>query len=396
MSIAAPKSVFGAAPLAVYVHWPWCAHICPYCDFNVARARGGDEPERLADAIGRDLAGQAALIGPRRLVSVFFGGGTPSLMPPDVAAQLIGQAVRLWPPGSPVEVTLEANPRDHERFADFAAAGVQRLSLGVQSLDDDALAFLGRDHDAAEARRALAAALAAFPRVSIDLIYARPGQTPAAWAAELAEAAALGAEHISPYQLTIEPGTAFGRAAGRGRLKVPDEDAALALYETTQDVLEGAGFEAYEVSNHTRGRNARSRHNLAVWGGIEYVGVGPGAHGRIQIDGARVATVAARRAGDYIAAVAGAGLGFASREPLSAHEEAEERLLLGLRTSEGVRWSALRPLGLQPAHPLVGDLVAGGWLASGPATLIATAKGRTVLDHLIARLATAERPAHAA
>jgi len=351
---------------------------------------------RLADAIAGDLAGQARLTGERRLASIFFGGGTPSLMAPEIAARLIETTRRLWPTDGAVEVTLEANPADAERFAAFAAPGVERLSLGVQSLDDAALAFLGRDHDAATARRALDRALATFARVSIDLIYARPGQTPAAWAHELACAAALGAEHISPYQLTIEPGTAFGRAAARGALAAAGEDEALALYETTQAVLERAGYDAYEVSNHARGPAARSRHNLAVWRGRDYVGAGPGAHGRLTLAGARVATVGARRVSDYLARVAEAGVGFAVREPLTARESAEERLLFGLRTSEGVRWEDVAPLGLASAHPLIVELVDGGWLAATPAALAATAKGRPVLDHLTARLAAADAPAHAA
>jgi putative oxygen-independent coproporphyrinogen III oxidase len=377
------------APLAVYVHWPYCARICPYCDFNVTRARGGDGPARLARAILADLEGQARLVGRRRLGSLFFGGGTPSLMPPDVAAEIVATARRLWPADGPAEVTLEANPADADRFAALAAAGVERLSLGVQSLDDGALAFLGRDHDAAQAKRAVQAALAAFPRVSIDLIYARPGQTPTAWASELANAAALGPEHISPYQLTIEPGTAFGRAAARGRMPPLDEDLAFALYRTTQAVLGRAGYEAYEVSNHARGVAARSRHNLAVWRGCDYLGVGPGAHGRLTLAGRRIATVAARSVADYVGQVAATGVGLVSRERLSPSEAAEERLLMGLRTSEGVAWPDIAALALGRRHPLVAELAADGWITAGHKALATTAKGRPVLDHLTARLARA-------
>jgi putative oxygen-independent coproporphyrinogen III oxidase len=377
------------APLAVYVHWPYCARVCPYCDFNVTRARGGDGPARLARAILADLEGHARLVGERRLGSLFFGGGTPSLMPPDVVGEIVASARRLWPAEAPVEVTLEANPADADRFAALAASGVGRLSLGVQSLDDAALAFLGRDHDAAQARRAVAAALAAFPRVSVDLIYARPGQTPAAWGAELAAAAALGPEHISPYQLTVEPGTAFGRAAARGRLPPLDEDLALALFETTQAVLERAGFEAYEISNHALGAAGRSRHNLAVWRGGDYLGVGPGAHGRLTLAGGRIATVAARSVADYVGQVAGAGVGLLSRERLSPSAVAEERLLMGLRTSEGVAWPDIAALGLGARHPLVAELAAGGWITAGRDSLAATTKGRPVLDHLMGRLVRA-------
>ena len=280
-------------PVAVYLHWPYCARICPYCDFNVVRDRGRTEEQAgLVAAMHADLRAQAALLGPRRLVSIFFGGGTPSLMPPEAAGRLIETARALFPTTTPVEVTLEANPTDAEtaRYRAFAEAGVNRLSLGVQSLDDAALRFLGRDHDAESARRAIEAAQAAFGRVSIDLIYARPGQTAEAWRAELAEAIALGPEHVSPYQLTIEPETAFGRAHRRGTLIPPPEDDLESVYDVTQEVLEGAGLPAYEISNHARGLAARSAHNLAVWRGVEYLGVGPGAHGRLNLQGARTAT----------------------------------------------------------------------------------------------------------
>ena len=317
--------------LGVYIHWPYCARICPYCDFNVFKDRGGDEPAALARAIVADLEAQAALTGERELASIFLGGGTPSLMDPAWAGEIIAAAGRLWSPAADLEVTLEANPTDAEaeRFAGFAAAGVNRLSLGLQSLDDAALSFLGRNHDAATAVRATQAATQAFPRLSIDMIYARPGQTPAAWAEELSAAIDLGAEHVSPYQLTIEAGTAFDRAVRRGLFTPPDGDAGAALFDTTQQVLEAAGFEAYEVSNHARGEAARSRHNLIYWQGQDYVGAGPGAHGRITVAGARMATQAAARPADYIARVAEAGFGLVERETLDAREAAQERLLSG-------------------------------------------------------------------
>jgi putative oxygen-independent coproporphyrinogen III oxidase len=378
-----------AAPLAIYVHWPYCARICPYCDFNVVRARGGDAPARLASAIVDDLRGQARGLGPRRLGSIFFGGGTPSLMPPAVVAEIIAVAGALWPADEPVEITLEANPADAAGFSALAAAGVNRLSLGVQSLDDAALAFLGRDHDAAQARSALNAAQAAFNRVSIDLIYARPDQTPAAWSRELTEAASLGPEHISPYQLTIEPGTAFGRAAARGRIPQIDQDLGLALYEATQSVLGEAGYDAYEVSNHARGEAARARHNLAVWRGGDYLGVGPGAHGRRTADGARVATVTASKVADYVARVGATGVGVVSEDRLSQREAAEERLLMGLRTSEGVAWRDVAVLGLGPRRSLIIELASQGWLTVGATALLATSRGRPVLDHLTMKLAQA-------
>ena len=375
------------AKLGVYVHWPYCARICPYCDFNVVKARGGDEPARLARAILGDLAAQAALTGPRELVSLFFGGGTPSLMDPQWAAEIVETARRLWTPAADLEVTLEANPTDAEAhaFRGFAEAGVNRLSLGLQSLDDQALGFLGRNHDAAAGVRAAKAARAAFPRLSIDLIYARPGQTPRAWAAELDAALALAPEHVSPYQLTIEPGTAFDRAVRRGRFTPPDPETGAALFEVTQERLEGAGFDAYEVSNHARGEAARSRHNLVYWRGLDYVGAGPGAHGRITAGGVRQATYAAPRPADYIARVAQTGTGFETTAALSPREAAEERLLTGLRIAEGVPLADLAALAIAPAR--IAELVELGLLADDPERLHATTAGRLVLDRLTSELA---------
>ncbi|HET6972257.1 MAG TPA: radical SAM family heme chaperone HemW [Phenylobacterium sp.] len=377
--------------LGVYVHWPYCARICPYCDFNVFKAKGRDgEAADLARAIVADLTAQAALTGPRRLVSVFFGGGTPSLMEPAWAAEIVAAARRLWTPAPDLEVSLEANPTDAEaaRFEAFAGAGVNRLSLGLQALDDAALKFLGRNHDADQGRRAAQAAARAFPRLSLDLIYARPGQTPAAWALELGQAAALGAEHVSPYQLTIEAGTAFDRAVRRGVFAPPAEGLAADLYDTTQATLEPLGFEAYEVSNHARGAAARSRHNLVYWTGADYVGAGPGAHGRITSDEARLATKAADRPADYIRAVRATGLGFETPEPLTPVEAAEERLLGGLRIRTGVPFAEAAALGLAADHPKVRELVALGLLADDPEHLRATEAGRRVLDRLTAELAT--------
>lgn len=374
------------APVAVYLHWPYCARICPYCDFNVVRERGREtEKATLIDAMVADLQVQAERLGPRRLASIFFGGGTPSLMLPEGAARLIETAQRLFPTVDPVEITLEANPTDAEtaRYRAFAEAGVNRLSLGVQSLNDDALRFLGRDHSAAEARRAVEAAQSTFGRVSIDLIYARPDQTAAAWRAELAEAIALGPEHISPYQLTIEAGTAFGKSYERGALIPPDDDAQEGLYDLTQATLADAGFDAYEVSNHARGPAAQSIHNLHVWRGHEYLGIGPGAHGRLNLDEARTTTVAHRRIADYVAAVDQTGVGGAEAEPLSPLEAAEERLMLGLRTTEGVAVSALAPLDLSDR---IASLVADGFLEVSANRLSATPRGRKVLDAVIRAL----------
>ena len=378
--------------LGVYIHWPYCARICPYCDFNVLRDRGrGAEQLALKAAILADLHRHRELTGPRELTSIFLGGGTPSLMDPDWAGEMIALCASLWTPAPDLEITLEANPTDAEagRFAGFAAAGVQRLSLGVQALDDASLALLGRNHGADEARRAAALGGKLFPRLSLDLIYARPGQTADTWRAELAEAIGLGAEHLSPYQLTIEAGTAFDRAVKRGTLVPPAEDLAAELFDVTQETLTAAGFSAYEVSNHARGQAARSRHNLVYWRGQDYVGAGPGAHGRLTLDGARTATFAAARPADYIARVSEAGLGWATHEALTAHQAAEERLLAGLRIEEGVTFAEITALALDPGHPEVRSLIDAGLLAPDPDRLRATPAGRLVLNWVTSRLALA-------
>jgi len=374
--------------LALYVHWPFCARICPYCDFNVVRARGHeDRAARLTAAILADLRAQAALTGQRPLASIFFGGGTPSLMDPADVAAVVEAARALFPAG-PVEITLEANPTDAEadRFAAFAAAGVNRLSMGVQALDDAQLAFLGRNHSAEEARRAVAVAGRVFPRLSIDLIHALPGQSVANWRAALTQALDLGFEHVSPYQLTIAQGTAFARAVGRGDWSPPDEDLAAALYETTQETLGTAGFDAYEVSNHARGVAARSAHNLHVWRGGDYLGLGPGAHGRLTLDGVRTATVAHRRIDAYAAGVAD-GTPWEERADLSPQEAAEERVLLGLRTVEGVPLTVLDSLPAT-ARPLA-EMAEEGFLTVAEGRVVATAAGRPLLDAVLGRLLTA-------
>ncbi|MBN8553195.1 MAG: coproporphyrinogen III oxidase [Caulobacterales bacterium] len=374
------------AALAVYLHWPYCARICPYCDFNVYRDRGrAVEQAQLVQAMLADLKHQTESLGPRRLASIFFGGGTPSLMEPAAAARLIELARHLFPTGDTVEITLEANPTDAEtaRYRAFAEAGINRLSLGVQSLDDTALRFLGRDHSADEARRAIEAAQATFGRVSVDMIYARPDQSAEAWRTELEAVIALGPEHISPYQLTIEAGTAFGRAYGRGTLVPPDEDIQEDLFDQTQTILNGAGFEAYEVSNHARGPGAQSAHNLNVWRGMDYVGIGPGAHGRLTLAGARTATVTHRRVADYLAAVEATGTGWAETDTLSPVEAAEERLMLGLRTTEGV---ALRDIAALDLDARITDLSSDGFLTAERGRLAATPRGRKVLDSVVRAL----------
>lgn len=373
--------------VAVYVHWPYCARICPYCDFNVVRDRGQVETQaRLVEAILADLQAQALTLGPRTLTSIFLGGGTPSLMQPEAVATVIDRIRQLFVASGPVEVTLEANPTDAEadRFLALAQAGINRLSLGVQSLDDDALVFLGRNHSSGEARRAIELAASAFKRLSIDLIYALPGQTTQSWRRELETAVDLGFEHISPYQLTIEATTAFGRAFARGTLVPPDEDLGADLYETTQTVLEGAGFGAYEVSNHARGLAARSEHNLHVWRGGDYLGLGPGAHGRLTLGGTRTATIAHRGIAAYVEGVA-EGAPWSEIESMDGKTAAEERLMLGLRTHEGASLAGLDPLGLEAR---IDALVEDGLVQRRSGRLVATDRGRPVLDSVLKHLLT--------
>ncbi len=377
-----------STPVSLYVHWPYCARICPYCDFNVTRDRGQVGQRALFDAILADLNSQAAIVGPRRLASIFFGGGTPSLLPPEWVAELVTTARTVFPPDGDIEITLEANPTDAEigRYAGFRQAGINRLSLGVQSLDDTALKFLGRNHSAQEAVRGIATAQAVFGRVSLDLIYALPGQSLAAWETELTAAAALGIEHISPYQLTIEPATAFGRAVRRKQWAPPEEELAEGFYFATQATLEALGFEAYEVSNHARGANARSAHNVRVWQGVDYIGIGPGAHGRITLDGVRHATTAVSDLKAYTARVAETGIGH-DAEALSSLETQEEAVMLGLRLSDGLDLARAPDLDLLTrAAPLITD----GFMAQshdpGGNRLRATAKGRVVLDRLLFEL----------
>ena len=371
--------------VSLYIHWPYCSRICPYCDFNVTRDRGQASQRTLFDAILTDLRAQAELTGPRRLASVFFGGGTPSLLPPDWVAELITAAKGLFNPYTDnIEITLEANPTDAEigRYQGFREAGINRLSLGVQSLNDDALRFLGRNHSAADAIRGIETAQQVFGRVSLDLIYALPDQTVAEWETELTAAAALGVEHISPYQLTIESGTPFGRAVRRKLWAPPPEELGEAFYFSTQETLERLGFEAYEVSNHARGAAARSAHNVHIWEGVDYIGVGPGAHGRVTRNGVRHATTAVSDLKAYTARVVETGTGHDS-EALSPIEAQEEATMLGLRLSEGLDLKRTPDLGLaQKAE----DLIADGFLARDGNRLRATKAGRVVLDRLLFEL----------
>jgi len=317
-------------PIALYVHWPFCVSKCPYCDFN-SHVRASIDSDAWRAALLSDLAHEAALNGGRRLSSIFFGGGTPSLMPPDIVGALIDAATRHWRPTSDIEITLEANPSSVEaaRFADLAAAGVNRVSLGLQSLENEALHFLGRAHDVREGLAALEVAQSTFGRVNFDLIYARPDQSLADWESELARGLSFGTDHLSLYQLTIEPGTRFATLVAQGKLNPADPDHAADLYEQTQAMTAAAGIRAYEISNHAR-PGQESRHNLTYWRYGDYVGVGPGAHGRR--DG--LATLRHRKPENWMSAVTRNGHGLQGEEPLDGRDRAREALLMGLRLAE--------------------------------------------------------------
>jgi oxygen-independent coproporphyrinogen-3 oxidase len=377
-------------PLAVYIHWPFCRSKCPYCDFN-SHVRDRIDEERWTRALLSDLERQAEMAPDREIVSIFFGGGTPSLMPPDTVAALIARVKALWPVASGLEVTLEANPNsaEAERFAGFAAAGVNRLSLGVQALDPAALHFLGRRHDRQEAIEAIALARDTFPRTSFDLIYARPGQSVAAWEDELGEALTLAGSHLSLYQLTIEPGTAFGNRAERGETLAADEDMAAALFEVTQQRLAAAGLPAYEISNHAR-PGAECRHNLAYWRYEDYLGIGPGAHGRVTCDGGKLATQQRRAPEAWLAAVEEAGSAIEEMTPIERDTAVEEMLMMGLRLAEGVSRSRLEEMAGRSVDQLFGPalarLVEGGFLTLNDQRLAATAAGRQRLNAVLAAL----------
>lgn len=366
-----------AAPLALYVHWPFCVSKCPYCDFN-SHVREVVDQDAWRKALLADLAHEAALLPGRRLGSIFFGGGTPSLMPPETVAAVIDAAVAAWTPQGDLEVTLEANPSSVEaaRFADLAAAGVNRVSLGLQALDDAALAFLGRAHGVEEGLAALDKAQARFGRVSFDLIYARPGQSVADWEAELARALRFGTEHLSLYQLTIEPGTRFATLAAKGDLVIPDGDAAADLWEVTQALTDAAGLPLYEVSNHAR-RGAESRHNLSYWRYTDYAGVGPGAHGRR----CGMASVRHKKPENWIGAVARNGHGVQEEVALSPGERATEALVMGLRLAEGVDVARIGAEYLD--WDAVARLAGHGLIVRAGERLRVTAAGMPVLEGVL-------------
>ena len=380
-----------APGFGIYVHWPFCLSKCPYCDFN-SHVRDRVDHDRWRTALLAELDHYADRTPGRTVTSIFFGGGTPSLMEPATAAAVIDRVAERWAIAPGVEITLEANPSSVEasRFADLATAGVGRVSLGVQALDDASLAFLGRRHNVAEAFDALAIAKRQFLRTSFDLIYARPGQTVAEWQAELARALEEGTEHLSVYQLTIEEGTKFATLAARGDIVMPDEDTQAALYEATQGMLEAAGLPAYEISNHAR-PGAESRHNLTYWRYGDYVGIGPGAHGRLTVDGQKLATRAHRAPEIWLDRVAAQGHGAHADEPVGMTERRDELMMMGLRLTEGVSRARLKGElgadvdGLLDSRKLA-RLVDAGFLVLDEERLSATAAGRQRLNAVLVSL----------
>ena len=375
-------------PLALYIHWPFCKSKCPYCDFN-SHVRDSIDQTRWQKALLAELDHWAPALKDRELVSIFFGGGTPSLMAPATAAALIERATQLWPAAGDLEITLEANPTSVEaaRFAELRAAGVNRVSLGVQALDDASLKFLGRGHNAGEARDAVALAARLFDRFSFDLIYARPGQTLAAWRDELGAALAMAGNHLSLYQLTIEAGTAFATAYARGDFCLPDEETQAALYEVTQETLAGAGLPAYEISNHAR-PGEECRHNLVYWRYQDYLGIGPGAHGRLTLGSEKQALKNFRAPETWLGAVERTGSGLEETLRLSAEERRDEMLMMGLRLGEGIARGAFRAeTGHEPEAVLDPARLAGlseaGFLVLDAAGLRATAAGRQRLNAVL-------------
>ena len=379
--------------LALYIHWPFCLSKCPYCDFN-SHVRERIPQTRFRDALRAELAWEAARLGRRRLTSVFFGGGTPSLMEPDTVARVLDDAFRLFDPEPDIEITLEANPTSVEagRLAAFRQAGVNRASLGVQSLDPDALHMLGRQHSASQAVAALEAARAIFPRLSFDLIYARPGQTETSWRTELRAALALAADHLSLYQLTIEPGTAFEGLHRRGELVLPEDDDAARLYEATAEEAACFGLLPYEISNYAK-PGAESRHNLAYWRYADYAGIGPGAHGRVSVGGQLLATRRHRAPEPWADRVERDGHGSTTETILGAGEKAQEMLLMGLRLAEGIDVARFEArTGVPLADAIDGDVlrqaIDAAYMTLDAGRLIATVEGRLRLDSLLGALVT--------
>ena len=377
-------------PFAVYVHWPFCLSKCPYCDFNSHVRHGGIDEARFLRAYETEIAATAARVPHRTVSSIFFGGGTPSLMQPSSVQAILDCIGKHWTTAPAVEVTLEANPTSVEatRFRGFRAAGVNRVSLGVQALDDASLKELGRLHTAQEALDAVAVARSIFDRYSFDLIYARPRQTLDGWAAELKRAIAEAAEHLSLYQLTIEPDTPFFGLHRAGKLTVPDQDLARDLYDLTQTICTDAGLPAYEISNHAR-PGAQCRHNLVYWRGHDYAGIGPGAHGRLTIDNARIATETEKRPEAWLMRVEETGTGLTVEEKLTSGEAADEYLLMGLRLAEGIepaRYLALCGREINPRRVAILH-EEGAVEITADGRLRVTQSGFPLLDAVVADLA---------
>lgn len=374
----------------IYVHWPFCAAKCPYCDFN-SHVRTKIDESGWIDAIVRELEWTAEQQGTDRPIveTIFFGGGTPSLMQGSSVGRTLDTIARLWRTANDVEVTLESNPAsaDATRFADYRAAGVNRLSLGVQALNDEDLKMLGRLHNVAEAKAALKLAMSNFERVSLDLIYARPDQTVSAWREELNEALAFGTDHLSLYQLTIEPATPFFTLYKNGTLHIPNEDLAAELFEVTQEMTEAAGRPAYEISNHAR-PGSEARHNLLYWRYGSYAGVGPGAHGRLDLNGQRIATQTERLPERWRENVSRAGHGMVEKAVISPDDAAHEHLLMNLRLAEGIDLSAYRARwNRSPDKTRMAALIDQGLLHLEGDRLIATQRGGLLLNSVIAALA---------
>ncbi|MGP0089876.1 MAG: radical SAM family heme chaperone HemW [Xanthobacteraceae bacterium] len=384
------SSLPAADAFGVYVHWPFCLSKCPYCDFNSHVRHGGIDEGRFVRAFSAEVAAIAARVPGRTVATIFLGGGTPSLMQPATVGAILEAIARSWTVAPDVEVTLEANPTsvEAERFRGYRAAGVNRVSLGVQALDDAALAQLGRLHTAAEALAAVKLARTVFQRYSFDLIYARPNQTPQAWTQELKQAIDEAAEHLSLYQLTIEPDTPFSTLHAAGRLVIPDDDTARSLYDVTQQICSARGLPAYEVSNHAR-HGAQCRHNLIYWRGHEYAGIGPGAHARLDIDGRRYALATEKQPEAWLERVESLGHGLVTDEALTREERADEFLLMGLRLAEGIdpeRYAVIAGRTLDQKR--VGFLIDEGMVEITPnGHLCVTPSGFPVLDAVVADLA---------
>ena len=383
--------IAGAADpgFGLYLHWPFCQSKCPYCDFNSHVATEIDQ-KRWLRAYCQEIGRVGEETRGRRLTSVFFGGGTPSLMDPELVDGILGMVRKTWSVSNDWEVTLEANPGsvDAGKFRAFRSAGVNRLSMGVQALNDGDLKRLGRLHSVADAEAAFSVARNAFDRVSFDLIYARQDQTAQDWGAELRRALTMAVDHLSLYQLTVEDGTAFGDRFARGKLRgLPDEDRSVALYEITQELCEQAGLPAYEVSNHAKS-DAQSQHNLIYWRGGDYAGIGPGAHGRLTLEGARWATEAPRAPGKWLAQVEGSGNGEIPRVLLSQHDRAQEYLIMSLRLTEGMDAERFQQMAGKPLDAAaLAELQALEFIEADDGRVRTTPKGRMVLNGVIRRLA---------